>query len=88
MPAAKEKTTGRRTPAAAKPNAPDDDRLIDQHERKRLVPYSDMHILRLEKAGRFPKRTRLNNGRVAWSFNEVQAWIADRLGERGGEAAR
>ncbi len=64
-----------------------DDRLIDQHERKRLVPYSNMHILRLEKAGKFPKRTRLNNGRVCWSFIEVQAWIAGRLAERGGAGA-
>ncbi len=59
----------------------------DQHERKRLVPYSNMHILRLEKAGKFPKRTRLNNGRVCWSFNEVQAWIAGRLAERSGAGA-
>ncbi len=64
-----------------------DDRLIDQHERKRLVPYSNMHISRLEKAGKFPKRTRLNNGRVCWSYNEVQRWIVGRLAERSGAGA-
>ena len=64
-----------------------DDRLIDQHERKRLVPYSNMHISRLEKAGKFPKRIRLGNGRVAWSLREIQDWIAARKVERDRPAA-
>jgi prophage regulatory protein len=46
------------------------------------VPYSDMHIWRLEKSGRFPKRIRLGPNRVGWSAREVAAWIEARKAER------
>ncbi len=58
------------------------DRIIDAHERRRLVPYSDMHINRKEKAGTFPKRIKIGPNRVGWSLNEVLDWIAARKAER------
>ncbi len=59
-----------------------EDRIVSAKERRRLIPYSDMHIWRLEKAGRFPKRIRLGENRVGWSFRELQEWIAARKLER------
>jgi prophage regulatory protein len=59
------------------------DRIIMAPERRQLVPYSDMHIWRLENAGKFPKRIKLSpNGRVGWSLQEILAWIDARKSER------
>ena len=59
-----------------------DDRIVPAKERRQLIPYSDMHIWRLEKAGLFPKRIRLGENRVGWSFRELQEWISARKAER------
>ncbi len=59
-----------------------DDRIVSAKERRQFVPYSDMHIWRLEQAGRFPKRIRLGENRVGWSLRELQEWIAARKMER------
>ena len=58
------------------------DCIIDRRERRRLVPYSDVHVLRLERAGKFPRRIQLGPNRVGWLLSEVQAWIESRLDER------
>ena len=58
------------------------DRIIDSPERRRLVPYSDMQIWRLEKAGMFPRRIRLGPNRVGWSLREVVDWMEARKAER------
>jgi prophage regulatory protein len=58
------------------------DRIIDRHERRRLVPYSDNHILRLERAGSFPERLKLGANRVGWLLSEVLDWIARRKNDR------
>jgi predicted DNA-binding transcriptional regulator AlpA len=56
------------------------------------IPYSNVHRLRLEKAGEFPKRIKLNpsdkRGHYAYIESELDAWIAARAAERNsGEAA-
>jgi prophage regulatory protein len=51
------------------------DRSLRFSEVQALVPYSRMHIDRLEKAGKFPKRFRLGAGRVIWKQSEVAAWL-------------
>jgi prophage regulatory protein len=56
-----------------KPDLPD--RLIDAKERRRLVPFSDMHVWRLERDGKFPKRIKIGPNRVAWQLSEILAWI-------------
>jgi prophage regulatory protein len=43
------------------------------------IPYSRMHIRRLELKGRFPKRVRLGECRVAWLAHDVEQWIQARL---------
>ncbi len=64
------------------------DRIVSSRERRHLIPYSDMHIWRLELAGRFPKRVHLGANRVGWSYRELQEWIAARKAEREADAAR
>ena len=46
------------------------------------IPYSRMHIDRLEKAGQFPKRVPLGPNSVAWIEDEIIAWQADRIAAR------
>jgi prophage regulatory protein len=58
------------------------DRIICAEERRELVPYSDMHVSRLEQAGLFPVRIRLGPNRVGWSLKEIQDWIDARKAER------
>ena len=62
------------------------DRIMDRHERRRLVPYSDNHVLRLERAGLFPVRVKLGSNRVGWLLSEILAWIDRRKADRNGEA--
>lgn len=41
-----------------------------------------MHLWRLEKAGRFPRRMKLGPNSVGWLESEIDEWIASRLTER------
>ena len=59
------------------------DRIITSKERRELVPYSDMHIWRLERAGQFPLRIHLGANRVGWSLAEVEEWIEAKKANRG-----
>ena len=43
---------------------------------------SAMHISRLEKAGKFPKRIQLGPDAVGWIEAEVDEWIAGRISLR------
>lgn len=65
-------------------NAPQNDegRLIGSRELRRMLPFSDAHFWRLEKAGKFPRRIKLGNHRIAWSLTEVLGWIDARKTER------
>jgi prophage regulatory protein len=58
------------------------DRIIRDKELRTMVPYSSMHIWRLERAGRFPARIRLGPNRVGWSLREVSDWLDERKAER------
>jgi prophage regulatory protein len=46
------------------------------------IPYSRMHIDRLEKVGAFPKRVRLSSMTVAWVEQEIDAHLEAKLAER------
>lgn len=59
-----------------------DARIIGSAERRRLVPYSDVHIWRLEQAGLFPQRIKLGERRIGWDLNEVLEWIDLRKSRR------
>jgi prophage regulatory protein len=56
--------------------------LIRRAELRRRVPYSDVQIWRMERAGKFPHRVQLGPRAVAWYEDEVEAWCASRI--RGG----
>jgi prophage regulatory protein len=53
-------------------------RIITQKELRLLVPYTPQHILRLEKAGKFPRRLKLGQNRVGWRLLDIEAWQAQR----------
>lgn len=59
-------------------------RCIDWKELKTIVPYSRVHIGRLEKAGTdpFPQRVPIGQCRVCWMLDEVQAWLQRRMNRR------
>ena len=50
------------------------------------IPYSRVHLGRLERGGQFPRRITLSPGRVAWLEHEIDAWLEARAAAR--EAAR
>ena len=57
--------------------------LVSKKELKALgIPYSFQHIARLEKAGQFPKRVQLGPCRVAWCYQEVCDWVANKVALR------
>ncbi len=60
-------------------------RLITRHELRMMIPFTPQHILRLEKKGRFPRRVRLGENRVAWLLTEIEAWITERMAPRDGD---
>jgi prophage regulatory protein len=57
-------------------------RIIDWKVLKTMQPYSRQHILRLEKAGLWPKRVRLGNNRIGWVYDEIEAHLEDLASKR------
>ena len=57
-------------------------RLITRKQLRTMVPYTPQHILRLEKRGKFPRRVRIGENRVAWLLSEVERWITERVEQR------
>ena len=51
------------------------------------APYSLVHIRRLEAQGKFPKRIKLGDNRIAWRRDEVEAWVDARIAERDQQSA-
>lgn len=49
----------------------------------RGIPFSNKHLLFLEREGRFPKRVRLGHSTVFWVADEIDAYVAGRLAARG-----
>jgi prophage regulatory protein len=50
--------------------------------RPKGITWTRMHLDRLEREGRFPKRIHLSRRSVAWVEDEVDAFLADKLAER------
>ena len=57
-------------------------RFLRQRQVIERVGYSPMHIWRLEKAGKFPRRVKLGPNSVGWVSTEIDAWIEARIAER------
>ena len=63
-------------------------RVLRTRQVVEKVGYSAMHLSRLEKAGRFPKRFKLNpDGQACgWLESEINDWIQDRVTARDAAA--
>jgi prophage regulatory protein len=48
---------------------------FDELKTRFGIPYTPQHILRLQKAGKFPLRRKLGNLNF-WLYDEITAWIA------------
>ena len=48
--------------------------ILTQKDLRGLVPYTPQHILRLEKAGKFPRRIKLGQNRIGWRRRASAAW--------------
>ena len=60
-------------------------RLVTRKELREFgVPYSSVHLTRLEKAGDFPKRVHLSQHRVVWDLSEIEEWYAGKAAQRSG----
>lgn len=57
-------------------------RLIDWKTLSKMQPYCRVHIGRLERDGKFPKRVRLGPHRVAWVEAEVVAKLEEWASQR------
>ena len=58
-------------------------RLIPTEDlRPKGIPYSKVHLWRLERQGRFPKRVPIGASRYGYVESEVDQWIADRIHDR------
>jgi len=51
------------------------------------VGYCDQHLLRLEKAGQFPRRVQIGPGRVGWLESEIDEFITGRAALRDAPVA-
>ena len=48
----------------------------------RGIHYCDVHLRRLESAGKFPKRVKIGDNRVGWVEEEIDAHQAARIAAR------
>ena len=62
-------------------------RVLRKKEVADRVGYSSMHIWRMEREGRFPRRLQLGPNAVGWLESEVDDWISARAAERDKEIA-
>jgi prophage regulatory protein len=46
------------------------------------IPFSRVHIDRLQKAGKFPKKVMLGPNTAAYLESEILAWLEARIAER------
>ena len=59
-------------------------RLLSRNDlRARGIQYSNVHLLRLEEEGKFPRRGYLSPARVAWVESEIDDYIARCIAARG-----
>jgi len=59
--------------------------LMTKKEVQKYVPYCNTHLLRLEDAGKFPKRIKpdgTRNGKSFWVREEVEEYIASLIRDR------
>jgi len=52
------------------------------------IPYSRVHIGRLEATGRFPRRVKLGPGATVWIESEIDEWLSERAAARDAESSK
>ena len=57
--------------------------FLSLNEVSRISGLSASTIWRAEKRGDFPRRVQIGLNRVAWLREEIEAWISERLRQRG-----
>ena len=57
-------------------------RIIGWSVLQMMVPYTRQHVLKLEKAGKFPRRLPVGANRIGWLLSEIEAWIGERIADR------
>ena len=60
---------------------------FDDLRSEKGIPYSKVHLWRLERDGKFPKRVPLSESRHGWAESEIDDWIAERMASRRVEVA-
>ena len=53
----------------------------------RLTSLSAVTLWRMEKRGEFPKSVKISPGRVGWSRELVDSWLAEKMGAADAKAA-
>ena len=56
--------------------------LYPELKPEKGIPYTMVHLGRLEAAGQFPRRIHLTPGAVAWAEDELDAWLEERAAAR------
>lgn len=56
-------------------------RILRRAEVEARTGFKRAHIYNLMKEGKFPKAKRLGVRAVGWDSEEIEQWIADRLGQ-------
>ncbi len=59
------------------------ERIVRPAEAEKLTGFCNVHLMRLEARGEFPKRFKLANnsgayGAVGWRLSDIEAWIERR----------
>lgn len=57
-------------------------KILRKTEAAARVGYSQVHIMRLSRAGKFPQKLQLGPASVGFLESEIDAWIAARAAER------
>jgi prophage regulatory protein len=59
-------------------------KLLSRNDLKNLgIDYCNVHLLRLEAEGKFPKRLYLSPARVAWVESEILDYLTRCIAARG-----
>jgi prophage regulatory protein len=59
----------------------------DELRAQKGIPYSKVHLWRLERHGKFPKRVQLGQSRHGWLESEIDDWLLERMAARSVKAA-
>lgn len=61
--------------------------FLTVRQAAKLVGYHPVHVMRLVKAGRFPKPVKLNDFAVRFVDEEIDLYMQERIAERDAKAA-